>query len=242
MSPLVAWNNRFEIHEARLPLEIAHLDVICCDTCERVISHIGIELDNCTFNSSELQALRRRAPLGGLRMNGIDEKVCRRLFQVKFNKALMAAIWVTDPTDGTRLRVSNTDPLTADLSAAQVAAIVRDRLAAKKVGQRLSVAAALQRQRETARGMLNAKSMAARRRGAKLLGITVDLEADARPLSIRKASSKRSLPSAEIKAQEIHAFELERADSMRAPADQVRSIPKYAVISSPASASKRRGL
>ena len=116
MSPLVAWNNRFEIHQARLPLDITHLDVICCDTCERVISHIGIELDNCTFNSPQLQALRRRAPLGGLRMNGIDEKVRQHLFQVKFNKALMAAIWVTDPTDGTRLRVSNTDLLTADLS------------------------------------------------------------------------------------------------------------------------------
>ena len=100
-SSIDAWKERYTLEQVRLPGDIDELAVICCVSDTRRVSHIGIELENCTFNSSTLQKLRQRVAPDG------ETKV-----QLRYNTARMDRIWVQDPVTLQRFEVLNQDPAT----------------------------------------------------------------------------------------------------------------------------------
>lgn len=180
-SPIDAWNALYAFDRARLPDSFDDLEVICCTSEIRVISHVGIELLNCKFNNPALQQIRRRMPMES------DGRV-----KVRFNTASMRRIWVTDPMTGEHLEVLNQDPDTQDLTAEQVAALEQIRRQAQDEGVILNRAQARRRMAELYGSLTTPKTQAARRRTLKLLGY---LEA---PLSSSEKPRKK-------KAQAVNA-------------------------------------
>ena len=162
MSPLSIWTQFFSVESARLPSDPVELAIICCTTVYRSISHIGIEIENCVFNSDALQEIRRRAPVGK------PLKV-----QVKYNTELMSAIWVMDPASGARIEVVNPDPQTQNLSAYQVSLGVKLAREVRSDQQIIAFGEALKKMRATARTDLHAKTQTKRRNARRVLGIEV---------------------------------------------------------------------
>lgn len=111
-SSIDAWKERYALDKVRLPADIDELEVICCESTARTVTHIGVELENCVFNNSALQQLRRRVAPGGV------TKV-----QLRYNPGRMDRIWVQDPVTLERFEVLNQDPQTKDLSVLQIAAV-----------------------------------------------------------------------------------------------------------------------
>lgn len=176
MSPLACWQQFFNIETTYLPVDPYELDEICCDVEMRVISHIGIELMNCVFNSHALQEIRRQAPS----VENVQVKI-------RFNRASMAHIWVTDAKTGSRLMVANIDPKKASLSAAQVAAAQKLRRSDRKTNDEfITFGEALRRMTEIGQALLRANTQTKRRQGFKLLGFD----------SLPDAKSPRSANSA----------------------------------------------
>lgn len=181
-SPIKAWSELYTLDQVRLPGDIDELAVICCESVTRTVSHIGIELENCIFNNSTLQQLRRRVAPGG------QTKV-----QLRYNTALMDRIWVQDPVTLQRFEVLNKDPVTRDLSAKQVAALEHVRRISEATGTVITRAQARQRIEEIYRPMLNARNMGDRRRALKILGLTVN--------ESPTEKSKKAVPKARPKAK-----------------------------------------
>lgn len=162
-SAIEAWKARYSLERVRLPGDIDELEVICCESDTRTVSHIGIQLENCVFNNSTLQQLRRRvAP-------GAQVKV-----QLRYNPARMDRIWVQDPATRQRFEVKNHDPATMDLSAKQVTAVESIRRESQATGTVITRAQARKRIEEIYRPLVHAKTMTQRRRALKLLGLTIN--------------------------------------------------------------------
>lgn len=159
-SSIDAWKERYSLEQVRLPGDIDELEVICCESDTRTVSHIGIDLENCVFNSSTLQQLRRRVAPGG------QTKV-----QLRYNPARMDRIWVQDPVTLQRFEVMNHDPDTKDLSAKQVAALEAIRSKSQSTGTVITRAQARKRIEEIYRPLVHAKTMLERRRALKILGL-----------------------------------------------------------------------
>jgi hypothetical protein len=162
-SPIDAWNERYTLDRVRLPGYIDELEVICCESDTRTVSHIGIGLENCVFNNSTLQQLRRRVAPGG------TTKV-----PVRYNPARMDRIWVQDPVTLQRFEVLNHDPVTKDLSAKQVTALESIRRKSQSTGTVITRAQARKRIEEIYRPLVLAKTMLERRRALKILGLIVN--------------------------------------------------------------------
>lgn len=188
-SPIDAWNAHYALDRVRLPASFDDLEVICCLSEMRVISHVGIELLNCKFNNPALQQIRRRMPVeSGVRV------------KVRFNTASMRRIWVTDPMTGEHFEVLNQDPDTRDLSAEQVAALERIRRQAQSQGVILNRAQARRRMAEHYKQLTVAMTQAARRRALKLLGFLEDPSAS--PEKPRKKTTRNNkapaMPSSSV--------------------------------------------
>ncbi|WP_096698424.1 DDE-type integrase/transposase/recombinase [Polaromonas sp. AER18D-145] len=164
-SPLNIWNRFFLIEESFVPGDLDELSVICCESATRVITHIGIEMENCVFNSEELQEIRRRSPAG--------RKVS---VEVKYNRCLMNHIWVTEPTSLVRIQILNSDPATRDLSSQQIGAIRKMQRELQDQGHIVGRAQAFEKLKLAARAQLYAKTQSKRRQARKILG--VEMEAD----------------------------------------------------------------
>lgn len=162
-SSIDAWKERYSLEQVRLPGDIDELAVICCESDTRTVSHIGIELENCTFNNSTLQQLRRRVAPDG------QTKV-----QLRYNTAKMDRIWVQDPVTLQRFEVLNHDPATKDLSAKQVTALESIRRKSQSIGTVITRAQARKRIEEIYRPLVQAKTMLERRRALKILGLIVN--------------------------------------------------------------------
>jgi hypothetical protein len=159
-SSIDAWKERYSLEQVRLPGDIDELEVICCESDTRTVSHIGIELENCIFNNSTLQQLRQRVAPGG------QTKV-----QLRYNPARMDRIWVQDPVTLQRFEVMNHDPETKDLSAKQVSALESIRRKSQSTGTVITRAQARKRIEEIYRPLVHAKTMLERRRALKILGL-----------------------------------------------------------------------
>jgi putative transposase len=162
-SPIDAWKERYTLDQVRLPGDIDELAVVCCESDTRTVSHIGIELENCVFNNSTLQQLRRRVAPGG------QTKV-----QLRYNTARMDRIWVQDPVTLQRFEVLNQDPVTKDLSAKQVTALESIRRKSQSTGTVITRAQARKQIEETYRPLVLARTMLERRRALKILGLIVN--------------------------------------------------------------------
>lgn len=186
-SPIDAWNSHYALERARLPDSFDDLEIICCMSEMRVISHVGIELLNCKFNNPALQQIRRRMPVDS------DGRV-----KVRFNTASMRRIWVSDPMTGEYLEVLNQDPDTLDLTAEQVTALERIRRQAQSEGVILNRAQARRRMAEQYGSITSVKTQAARRRTLKLLGLLEASSSSPDKPSKKKAraSNVHALPSA----------------------------------------------
>ena len=184
MSPLKLWTQFFSLEAAHLPLDPLELDEICCDTERRVISHIGIQLGNCFFNSLALREIHRQA--AGPKNIEV---------QIRFNRSSMAHIWVKDPRSGDRIQVPNIDPELARLSAAQVKAAFKFQGEQKKSdGEMIAMGEALKRMREIGESLLRAHTQRKRRQGLKLLGMGFDDPAAAATHPPVTAASIQSKP------------------------------------------------
>lgn len=177
-SPIEAWKTLYALDRVRLPDSFDDLEVICCMSEMRVISHVGIELLNCKFNNPALQQIRRNMPM---------ESSGR--VKVRFNMASMRRIWVTDPMTGEHLEVLNQDPETQDLTAEQVTALERIRRQAQSQGVILNRAQARRKMSEHYGQLTSAMTQAARRRTLKLLGLSEMPSA-----SLEKPSKKKARP------------------------------------------------
>ena len=179
-SSIDAWKERYSLEQVRLPGDIDELEVICCGSETRTVSHIGIELGNCVFNNSTLQQLRRRVAPGG------ETKV-----QLRYNTARMDRIWVQDPVTLQRFEVLNHDPATKDLSANQVSTVEAIRRKSQSIGTVITRAQARKRMEEIYRPLVHAKTMLERRRALKILGLIVN--------ESPQEKSKKSAPKARPK-------------------------------------------
>lgn len=159
-SHIEAWKELYALDQVRLPADIDELAVICCESRTRTVSDIGIELENCIFNNSTLQQLRRRIAPGG------ETKV-----ELRYNSARMDRIWVQDPVTLHRFDVLNLDPVTKDLSAHQVAVLEALRRKSQSIGTIITRAQARKQIQDTYQPLLLAKTMQERRRALKILGL-----------------------------------------------------------------------
>lgn len=229
MSPLALWQQFFSLETTYLPLNPDELDEICCDSQQRTISHVGVELENCRFQSFALQEIRRLAA------GPENAKV-----QLRYNRKSMAHIWVTDPKTGDRIQVPNVDPVTAGLSAAQVAATEKFRRSHKKTsGEIIQFGEALKRLREIGQSLLRANTQGKRRQGYKLLGIAPEAEqpqaSQATPTKTEAASlprknvRKKRPPSPALRRVPTASIEQPAADtSVPAPARVLPPVPATA--------------
>lgn len=179
-SSIDAWKERYSLEQVRLPGDIDELEVICCESDTRTVSHIGIELENCVFNNSTLQQLRRRVAPGG-----------KTKVELRYNTARMNRIWVQDPVTLQRFEVLNHDPATKDLSANQVSAMEAIRNKSQSIGTVITRAQARKRMEEIYRPLVRAKTMLERRRALKILGLIVSESPPEKP--------KKSAPKARPK-------------------------------------------
>lgn len=191
MNPLAVWQQFFNLESTYLPMNPDELEEVCCESETRTISHIGIELDNCRFQSSALNEIFRAAPLA-------DNVVVK----LRYNRSLMSHIWVTHPRTGERIRVPNVDPQTAGLNAKQVSAAEKIRRGHQKTtGELIAFSEALRRLREIGQALLRANTQAKRRKGYKLLGITpASLPLHDSPVS--EPEAKRIAPAPTIARKE----------------------------------------
>lgn len=175
-SSIDAWKEHYALDHVRFPADIDELAVICCESDTRTVTHIGIELENCIFNNSTLQQLRRRVALGAVTR-----------VQVRYNTGRMDRIWVQDPITLQRFEVLNQDPNTKDLSAKQVAALESIRRKSNSMGTVITRAQARKRIEQIYRPMLQAKTMLERRRAFKILGL---ISAESEPEIPKKGTTK----------------------------------------------------
>ena len=206
MSPLTLWQQFFSLETTYLPLNPDELDEICCDSQQRTISHVGIELDNCRFQSFALQEIRRMAA------GPENAKV-----QLRYNRKSMAHIWVTDPKTGDRIQVPNVDPVTAGLSAAQVAATEKLRRDHKKTsGEIIQFGEALKRLREIGQSLLRANTQGKRRQGYKLLGIIPEAEQPQASQDSLTKTTAAALPRKNLRKKKTAPPALRRAPTVSA--------------------------
>lgn len=222
-SSIDAWKERYTLEQVRLPADIDELAVICCESDTRTVSHIGIELETCTFNNSTLQQLRRRvAPDGHTKV------------QLRYNTALMDRIWVQDPVTLQRFEVLNLDPVTKDLSAKQVAALESIRRKSQSNGTVMTRAQARKRMEEIYRPLVQAKTMLERRRALKILGLIVNESAPEKSknkapkaLSNVKASGKGSAIPVQEEKVVTEAADISLMSSKSSPGSPP---PKFKVV------------
>lgn len=232
MSPLALWQQFFNLETTYLPLNPDELDEICCDSQQRTISHVGVELDNCRFQSFALQEIRRLAA------GPENAKV-----QLRYNRKSMAHIWVTDPKTGDRIQVPNVDPVTARLSAAQVAATEKLRRDHKKTnGEIIQFGEALKRLREIGQSLLRANTQGKRRQGYKLLGITLEAVQPQASRAIPTKTEATALPRKKLRKKKTTSPALRRAPtfSVEQPAaDTSDPAPAHVLPPVPAAAAPR---
>jgi len=180
VNPLDKWRQFFRPEETYLPVDPDELDEICCDTEERVISHVGVEIMNCFFNCFELDEIRRQLP-----------SLKDPYVKVKFRRDSLSHIWVVDPKSGHRIRVANVDPEAAELSAYEMSEIVKLQSNRKKThGEIVAFAEALRRMKEIGQSLLRANTQNQRRRGFKMLGLVADEELTPLAPSTRRTRRK----------------------------------------------------
>lgn len=219
MSPLAMWNQFFSVEQAWLPPDPVELAVICCTTVYRSISHIGIEIENCVFNSDALQEIRRRAPTGK-----------KLKLQVKYNPESMSAIWVMDPENKARIEVLNSDPQTRNLSAYQVSLGIKLMREVKSERQIIELGEALKKMRATAQADLHAKTQTKRKNARRVLGV------DATPIAavppnespLQRQTTASPVPGNKLGNGEIK-IKRKRAQIDR-PVTLVAPIPRYRVV------------
>lgn len=182
MSPLERWKNHFSLEDTFVPISPDELQLICCDSTFRTISHIGIEIFNCIFNSHDLQLLRRIFPADQ------GTKV-----QVKYNAELLNSIWVKNPFTKEYLQVINTDPITSDMNTVQTAKLAELTRRTLNTGALLTRAKARENLIALAAPLLRAKTQMERRRAFKILGFLEEgaLEALSAPPK-NKATAQRN--------------------------------------------------
>jgi hypothetical protein len=218
--PIDAWNTRYSLERTRLPADIEVLEVICCESGVRTISHIGIEAENCVFNSPALQQLRQRLAPGA-----------KMTVHIRYNTELMKRIWVEDPVTHERFEVLNQDPLTMDLSAAQVAHIKSVQRKSESEGQVITRAQARKRIEAIYQPLLIAKTVRERRRALKILGVAApDQVPQQKPKKvIKKSASKNS----KIRNEKIEKKAAETPDVQHFQSNESEQAPtKYRVIRS----------
>ncbi len=222
-SPIDAWNERYTLDQVRLPGDIDELAVICCESDTRTVSHIGIELENCIFNNSMLQQLRRRAAPGG------QIKV-----QLRYNTARMDRIWVQDPVTLQRFEVLNRDPDTNDLSAKQVAALELIRRKSQSTGTVITRAQARKKIEEIYRPLLQAKTMLERRRAMKILGLIANEDPikqakSVKPKALRNATNSNNIP-ANTTSKSINVRAAKKSSTATSGSFSGTSPPKFKVV------------
>lgn len=219
MSPLSIWNQFFSVEQARLPSDPAELAIICCTTVYRSVSHIGIEVENCVFNSDALQEIRRRAPVGK-----------KLKLQVKYNPELMSAIWVMDPESGARIEVVNPDPQTQNLSAYQISLGIKLMREVKSDRQIIELGEALNKMRATAEADLHAKTQTKRKNARKALGFDVTSIPAAPPNESKVEHQAAAAPIPGDKSGHSGGKNKKLRAQIDRPAAVVPPIPRYRVV------------
>lgn len=210
MTPLDKWAQFFRPEETYLPLDPDELDEICCDSEERVIAHTGIEILNCFFNNDEVQEIRRQLP-----------SLKDPYVKVKFHRDSLSCIWVADPRTGHRVRVPNSDPVAAELSAYEMSEIVKLQSDRQRThGETLVFAEALRRMKEIGQSLLRASTQRQRRKGFRMLGMKVDEELTPLEPPPKRKSRRQSAPAAAGKA---------KAKNVRAPLPLVERVEAHVV-------------
>lgn len=210
-SPIDAWNERYALDRARLPGDIDELEIICCESAVRAVSHIGIELENCIFNNSALQQLRRRVAPGG-----------KTTVRLRYNTARMDRIWVEDPVTHERFEIQNLDPTTKDLSAKQVAAQETIRRKPQPNGTVITRAQARKKMEEIYRPLLLAKTMLERRRAFKILGL---ISNEAPPEKSSQPTAKTPSPAKTRQVGATPAVKKGKAVPSKSSTDQAAALP-----------------
>lgn len=194
MTPREAWNLGFSLDRIRMPLLLHELSIACMDQCQRRVSHVGIELLNCRFNSDALQSVRRQAPIGSNAGNP-----CNPLVEVRFNRGSMASIWVKVPSSTEYVKVPNIDTERAGMSAHQVHVLVVEQRK-ERPGTAVVIKDGRSRLMKIADPLLHGRTLSERRRGRKLLGLKEqDPNDDAKRLVPAKRA-KRSPKATDIKS------------------------------------------
>lgn len=219
MSPLSIWTQFFTVEQARLPSDPVELAIICSTTVYRSISHIGIEVENCVFNSDALQEIRRRAPVGK-----------KLKLQVKYNPELMSAIWVRDPEDGKRIEVVNPDPQTRSLSAYQVSLGIKLMREVKSDRQIIELGEALNKMRTTAEAELRAKTQTKRKNARKALGVDTTSTREALPNESKVQHQPSVAPIPSERSGHGGAASKKLRNQIGRPTTVVSPVPRYRVI------------
>lgn len=223
-SRLQAWIDHATPLNIWLPSDIADLEIVCSESEFRVISHIGIELCNCVFNSPALQQLRRRMP-------GLEEARVR----VNFNPSLMDKIWVTDPTNKERIEILNSDPTTRDLSAKQVSMVEAVRRQAQADGSSITRAQARRKIQDICAPLVAAGKPSTTRAALRLLGL-VAKETDAKTAKQGKkigAMSKGERASHKercMQAAPAPSIDKNRMSARSAVNEQHGAVPEFKVF------------
>lgn len=197
MNPLEKWQQFFRPEEIYLPVDPDELDEICCDTEERTISHVGVEMMNCFFNCTELQEIRRQLP-----------SLKDPYVKVKFSRNSLSHVWVVDPKSGHRIKVANVDPEAAELSAYERSEALKIQSSRKKThGEIIAFGEALRRMKEIGQSLLRANTQTQRRRGFKMLGVVIDEELTPLdpPLPRRTRRKSGPAPSRTKRSPEVRA-------------------------------------
>lgn len=238
MNPLEQWKRFFSPEETYIPVDPDELEEICCDAEQRVISHIGIEMLNCVFNCFELQEIRRQLP-----------SLKNPYVKVKFHRDSLRCIWVVDPRSGDRIRVLNVDPVTAELSAFEMAETIKLQSKQKKTtGEILAFSEALRRMREIGQSLLRANTQGQRRRGFKMLGLVIDekltpadppparrTQRKSKPASPGTKQPRSPLPLAERVDKPITAPKTDaRPEDLACVAKTLLTVPIFGVVKRPA--------
>lgn len=224
-SPIDAWNQLCLLENVRLPADIDELDVVCSESATRAVSHVGIELENCVFNNSTLQQLRRRVAPGA-----------KTTVEVRYNSTRMTRIWVEDPVTHERFEVLNQDPATKDLSAYQVSMLYSVIRKAQSTGTIMTRAQARKKIEEMYRPLLLANTMRERRRALKILGLIAEekpLQKLGKGSSKKSASRKAAVPqSTASQGKTVDANDPPKASPIGMEISQATAPPKFKVTRS----------
>lgn len=208
--PLKRWKELTALMPVRLPAHFDRLEMACGEIVPRHIQHYGLDIcDLNTFNNEELQRVRRT-------YQHSDTVEVRVLYK----PSLLDRIWFKHPGTNEWIPVDNHDPETRGKSQYQIQLMRKlQRASAKAGGVELSIAEAFEKMRRIGNELLQAHTIAQRKRGLRLLGLLPEMSAD------MKAADEVSRPRTPSRARRSTAKRNTSAKPRELPAPPVPRLP-----------------